>query len=61
MIQGKTAMTKKRKSPKTWFYSLSKFPKPKVPESEKELVQLNCNELLEGCLSELRKNPLLQP
>ncbi|WP_178381732.1 hypothetical protein [[Phormidium ambiguum] IAM M-71] len=54
-------MTKKRKSPKTWFYSLSKFPKPKVPESEKELVQLNCNELLEGCLSELRKNPLLQP
>ena len=40
-------MTKKRTSPKTWVYSPGKAPKPKVPESEKELVQLKCNELIE--------------
>ncbi len=39
-------MTKKRKPQKTWVYSPKKI-KPKVPESEKELVQLKCNELIE--------------
>lgn len=47
MIRGERAMVKKRKPPKTWVYSPDKPPKPKVPESEKELVQQKCNELIE--------------
>ena len=36
-----------RKNKKMWVYSPAKQPKPKVPESEKQLISEKCNELIE--------------
>ncbi len=36
-----------RKNKKMWVYSPPKPPKPKVPESEKQLISEKCNELIE--------------
>ena len=36
-----------KKSKKTWVYSPAKPPKPKVPETEKQLISQKCNELIE--------------
>lgn len=36
-----------RKNKKMWVYSPPKQPKPKVPETEKQLISDKCNELIE--------------
>lgn len=36
-----------KKSKKMWAYSPAKPPKPKVPETEKQLISQKCHELIE--------------
>jgi hypothetical protein len=37
----------RKKQKRMWVYSPAKAPKPKVPESEKQLITQKCNELIE--------------
>ncbi len=47
-----------RKNKKMWVYSPAKPPKPKVPETEKQLISEKCNQLIE---SELKPKYIKPP